>query len=77
MAGSLQIAVKPIPNSTATVKNASAAGGGVGGIDSAAITSAITADTAHESTDDGTRTRRRIIASKCNNRAKRGSLRPH
>eukprot|EP00956_Cyclotella_meneghiniana_P016526 scaffold26082_cov36-Cyclotella_meneghiniana.AAC.5 len=73
MAGSLLIAVKPNPNSTTTVTNASATGGGVGGVDSAAIISAITAETAHKPTNDGTRTRRCIIASGCNNRAKRGS----
>ena len=54
MAGSLQIAVKPNPNSTTTVTNASATGIGVGGVDSAAIISAITAETAHKPTGDGT-----------------------
>eukprot|EP00956_Cyclotella_meneghiniana_P012314 scaffold17507_cov37-Cyclotella_meneghiniana.AAC.1 len=53
MAGSLQIAAPTTPNSTNTITNVYATGGGVGGIYSAVVAVTITAEAAHECTDDG------------------------
>eukprot|EP00956_Cyclotella_meneghiniana_P036508 scaffold126506_cov50-Cyclotella_meneghiniana.AAC.1 len=54
MAGSLQIAAQTTPNPTNTITNASATGGGVGGIDSATTGLTTTAEAEHKRADDAT-----------------------
>ena len=74
MAGSLQSAAQSPPNPTNTITNVTATGGGVGGVDSDAITVAITAEAADKWTDDGSD---RLFTSEPKARAKRGPKKQH
>ena len=72
-AGSLQIAFKTNPTSTTTLTNSSATNVGVGGVDSAAILSSITAEDLHNWVDEMVGW---FITSVWKATSKRGSHRP-